>query len=180
MAKVTHSRLFLLGFAEADIARYVLQLIKNAIAAKEITVSDWAMIVRGEGREAEITTDKKVDPGGARGAGFGGLAGVVVAGLSGPIGVGAIVAGAAIGGITAALKDSGLKDGDLQSISNLMAEGRSGLVISVPLDDAATFESFMSRNTEFHAAQPRLSYDIVPGRTLQDVVDSYVASADDR
>ena len=30
----------------------------------------------------------------------------------------------------------------------------------------------MAQNTEFHAAQPKLSYDIVPGRTLQDVIDS--------
>jgi uncharacterized membrane protein len=179
MAKVTRSRLFLLGFAEADIARYVLQLIKNARDKKEIQVSDWAMIVRHAGREAEITTDKSVDPGAARGAGFGGLAGVVVAGLSGPIGVGAIAAGAAIGGLTAALKDSGLKDHDLESISHLMTEGRSGLVISVPLDDAETFEAFMAQNTEFHAARPKLSYDIVPGRTLEDVIDSYVASGDD-
>ena len=37
----------------------------------------------------------------------------------------------------------------------------------------------MAQNTEFHAARPRLSYDIVPGRTLQDVIDSYIESADD-
>ena len=179
MAKETHSRLYFLGFAEADIARYVLQLIKNAVAEKSLTVSDWAMIVRQAGREAEITTDKKVDPGAARGAGFGGLAGIVVAGLSGPIGVGAVVAGAAIGGLTAALKDSGLKDKDLEQVSHLMQEGRSGLVIAVPLDDAEQFETFMGENTEFHAARPKLSYDIIPGRTLQDVIDSYVASGTD-
>ena len=97
MAKVTRSRLYLLGFAEPDIARYVLQLIKNARDKKELQVTDWAMIVRPVGGEPQITTDKSVDPGAARGAGFGGLAGVVLAGLSGPIGVGAIAAGAAIG-----------------------------------------------------------------------------------
>lgn len=179
MAKVTRSRLYLLGFAEPDIARYVLQLIKNARDKKELQVTDWAMIVRPVGGEPQITTDKSVDPGAARGAGFGGLAGVVLAGLSGPIGVGAIAAGAAIGGLTAALKDSGLNDHDLESISHLMTEGRSGLVIDIPLDDAGTFEAFMAQNTEFHAAQPKLSYDIVPGRTLQDVIDSYIESADD-
>jgi len=104
---------------------------------------------------------------------------VVLAGLSGPIGVGAIAAGAAIGGITAALKDSGLNDKDLETISHLMTEGRSGLVIDIPLDHADTFEAFMAQNTEFHAARPKLSYDIVPGRTLQDVIDSYIQSADD-
>ena len=48
----TRSRLYLLGFAEPDIARYVLQLIKNARDKKELKVTDWAMIVRHRRRGA--------------------------------------------------------------------------------------------------------------------------------
>ena len=44
-----------------------------------------------------------------------------IAVISGPIGVGAVAAGAAIGAVSAALKDSGLKDKDLESMSHLMA-----------------------------------------------------------
>jgi uncharacterized membrane protein len=174
MAESKRNRLYFLGFAEPGVARYVLEKVKDASKAKEIQVADWAMITKGEGRDAEITTNKQVDPGAARGAGVGGLAGVVLAGISGPIGVGAVVAGAAIGSITAALKDSGIKDADLESISHLMAAGRGGLVIAVPLDDAATFETWMDRTPEFEASDRKQVVDIVPGRTLQDAIDQYV------
>jgi uncharacterized membrane protein len=174
MAESKRNRLYFLGFAEPGVARYVLEKVKDASKAKEIQVADWAMITKGEGRDAEITTNKQVDPGAARGAGVGGLAGVVLAGISGPIGVGAVVAGAAIGSITAALKDSGIKDADLESISHLMAAGRGGLVIAVPLDDAGTFEAWMERTPEFEASDRRQVVDIVPGRSLQDAIDEYV------
>jgi uncharacterized membrane protein len=176
MAEPKRSRLYFLGFAEPGVAQYVLEKVKEAVDAKEVVVADWAMINKGEGRNAEITTNKKVDPGAARGAGAGGLAGAVLAGISGPIGVGAIVGGAAIGAITAALKDSGLKDHDLESISNLMAAGRGGLVIAVPLDEADRFEEWMSRTPEFEASDRRQVVDIVPGRTLDDAIEDYIAA----
>ncbi|HEY7132220.1 MAG TPA: hypothetical protein VH440_08200 [Candidatus Limnocylindrales bacterium] len=176
MAEPKRSRLYFLGFAEPGVARFVLEKVKDAVDRKEIEVADWAMITKGEGREAEITTNKKADPGAARGAGVGGLAGVVLAGISGPIGAGAIVAGAAIGSITAALKDSGIKDADLQSISHLMAAGRGGLVIAVPLDGAERFEAWMDETPEFEASDRRQFVDIVPGRTLEDAIEDYVAA----
>ena len=111
MAEVTRSRLYFLGFAEPDIARYVLELIKNARDKKELTVTDWAMIGRHAGGRAQDHDRQDASIRERRAAaGFGGVAGVVLAGLSGPIGVGAIAAGAAIGAVTAALRDSGLKD----------------------------------------------------------------------
>jgi uncharacterized membrane protein len=179
MADAKRSRLFFLGFPRAGVATYVVELIKNAAKGNDIVVSDWAMIQKPQGGEVKITTDKTVDPGAARGAGFGGLAGVVVAGVLGPIGVGAVVGGAAVGALTAALKDSGMKTSDLQSISHLMAEGREGLVVAVPLDQGDRFQAFMDATTEFHAADRKLSVDIVPGRTLQDAIDNYVAHEED-
>jgi len=119
------------------------------------------------------------EPPAARGAGFGGMAGVILAGLSGPIGVGAIVGGAAIGAVSAALKDSGLKDKDLDSVSHLMAEGREGLVIVVPLEAADAFQAFMDGNVDFQAADRKLTADIVPGRTLQDAIDNYIEHEED-
>ena len=173
------TRLFFLGFPNPGVAPYVLEQIKEADKAKTISVADWAMIQKpGEGPPT-ITTNKTVDPGAARGAGFGGVAGVVLAGLSGPIGVGAIIGGAAVGAVAAALKDSGMKDKDLESVSHLMAEGREGLVIAVPLDDADRFQAFMDGNVDFQATDRRLTADIVPGRTLQDAIDNYVEHEED-
>ena len=179
MADAKRSRIFFLGFPRPGVATYVLELIKEARKAKALVVTDWAMIQKPEGGTASISTDKTVDPGAARGAGVGGFAGVVLAGVLGPIGAGAIVGGAAVGAIAAALKDSGLKNEDLETISRLMAEGREGLVIVVPIEEGDRFQAFMDTTTEFHAADRKLSVDIVPGRTLQDAIDDYVAHEED-
>ena len=109
MAEPKSNRLYMLAFTDAGIPPYVLELIKNGVKAKEISVSDWAMIRPDAEGKPVITEDQAVDPGKGRGALFGGAAGVVLAGLAGPIGVGAIVAGAAIGAVTAALRDSGMQ-----------------------------------------------------------------------
>ena len=173
MAETKPSRLYLLAFTDAGIPPHVLELIKEGVKAEEISVSDWAMIRRNAAGEPEITTDQKVDPGAGRGAAFGGVAGVVLAGISGPIGIGAMVAGAAIGAVTAGLRDSGLKNDDLEGISSLMKEGRSGLVIAVPLEDADRFESFMKLHVEFASVIRRLQVDVVPGHSLAQAIDEY-------
>jgi uncharacterized membrane protein len=175
MAEQKPTRLFLMAFTDPGIPPYILSLIQKAAEEKTLTVSDWAMIIREPGQEPKITVDKAVDPDAKRGAGFGGLAGVVLAGLSGPIGVGAIVAGAAVGAVAAALKDSGMKDGDLQGISGLMAEGRSGLIVAVPLEDADRFEAFRKRNVEFESVIRRVEVDITPGHSLAQAIEEYKA-----
>jgi uncharacterized membrane protein len=173
MAEPKPSRLFLLAFTDAGIPPYVLELIKEGVKDKQIAVSDWAMIRRNAAGEPEITTDLSVDPGAARGAGIGGGAGLVLAAISGPIGVGAIVAGAAIGAVTAALRDSGIKDDDLKAISGLMKEGRSGLVVAVPLDASDRFEEFMDSHVEFESVIRRLQVDVVPGHSLAQAIEEY-------
>jgi uncharacterized membrane protein len=173
MAETKPTRLYLFAFTDAGIPPYVLELIKDGVKAKEIAVSDWAMIRRNAAGEPEITTDKSVDPGAAGGAGIGGGAGLVLAVISGPIGVGAVVAGAAIGAVTAALRDSGIKDDDLKAISSLMKEGRSGLVVAVPLDDATGFEEFVDLHVEFQSVIRRMQVDVVPGHSLAEAIDEY-------
>jgi uncharacterized membrane protein len=163
----------MLAFTDPGIPPYILELIKEAAKAKEIAVSDWAMIRPNAEGKAEITTDQSVDPGAGRGGLLGGVAGVVLAGISGPIGVGAIVAGAAIGAVTAALRDSGIKDADLRGIADLMQEGRSGLVVAVPLDDAQQFEDFMHVHVEFQSVIRRVEVDLVPGHSLAQAIDEY-------
>ena len=173
MAEPKSSRLYMLAFADPGIPPHVLELIKEGAKANEIAVSDWAMIRPNASGKGEITTDQSVDPGAGRGGLFGGVAGVVLAGISGPIGAGAIIAGAAIGAVTAALRDSGIKDADLRSIADLVQEGRSGLVIAVPLDDAGRFDNFMRVHVEFESVIRRVEVDVVPGHSLARAIEEY-------
>src|SRR4029453_6104646 len=171
MAEPKPSRLFLRGFRDAGTPPYVPELIKEGVKDNQITVSDWAMIRRSAAGEPEITTDQSVDPGATPRAASGGGAGLVLAPISGPIGVGAVVAGAAIGAVTAALRDSGIKDDDLNAISSLMKEGRSGLVVAAPLDAADRFQEFMDAHVEFESVIRRLQVDVVPGHSLEQAIE---------
>ena len=168
MSEPKRTRLVFLGFGDDMIANTVLEEIKRGISTKSITVEDWAKVYKAPGGKLAITTDKSKDPGAARGMGFGGAAGMVLAALSGPIGAGAVVAGAAIGGVTAALKDSGFKNDEIEAVSRFMADGRSGLMVAVPLAEAERFDAFMADNVVFTSGYRRHQVDIVPGRSFDD------------
>ncbi len=173
MAKAKRTRLVALGFADESVARAVREELRGAIDRREIEVEDYVLIHKDGDGKVTYTTDKSADPGAARGAAFGGAAGLVLAAISGPIGVGAVVGGAAIGSVTAALKDSGLKRDDLETVSRLMMRGRSGLLIAVPLDAADRFQAFEQTNEVLMSADSRHQVDIVPGRTFEQAIEQY-------
>jgi uncharacterized membrane protein len=173
MAQPERMRLVFLGFDDESPAYSVLDVLKSGIAKKDVVVWDWALLKTEPGGNVKITTDKSVDPGAARGAALGGAAGLVLAALSGPIGVGAVLGGAALGSVTAAMKDSGFKNEDLEAVSRLMADGRSGLMIAVPLPDVDRFDAFVAGHQEFTSADRRHQVDIVPGRTFEQALAEY-------
>jgi len=173
MSDPKRTRLVFLGFAEEMVARTVLEVIKGGISDKRIVVSDWALVHKALGGKLTVTTDKGKDPGGVRGGLFGGGAGLLLATLSGPIGAGAILGGAAIGAVTAAMKDSGLKNDDIETVSTFMADGRTGILLAIPLADADAFDVFAAEQPEFDASDRRYQVDIVPGRTFEDAIDQY-------
>jgi uncharacterized membrane protein len=178
MPKPRRTRLVALGFMDETVAWTTLEEIKAAISRKDIEVEDWALIRKdGEGK-VSFVTDKSADPGAARGALFGGAAGMVLAAISGPIGVGAVVAGTAIGAVTAALKDSGFKNDDLESISRLMTRGRSGILLAIPLEAADRFHHFEQVNVLPATADTHYQVDIVPGRTFEQALEAYRAQED--
>src|SRR5436190_40715 len=154
MAQPERMRLVFLGFDDESGANSVRDSLKSGIAKKEVVVWDWALLKTEPGGNVKITTDKSVDPGAARGAALGGAAGLVLAALSGPIGVGAVLGGAALGSDTAAMKDSGFKNADLEAVSRLMADGRSWLTIPVPLPDVDRFEAFVAGHHESSTPHP--------------------------
>jgi uncharacterized membrane protein len=173
MAEPKRTRLYFFGFAEEMVARNVLEVIKDGISKKEIVVEDWAMVHKAPGGKLTITNDKSKDPGGARGALFGGGVGVVLATLSGPVGLGAVAAGAAIGAVTAAVKDSGFKNDDIQEVSSFMADGRTGIMLGTPLEDAPKFDEFVTEHPEFEASDRKHQVDIVPGRDFERALEEY-------
>jgi len=173
MAKPKRTRVIALGFADESVAWAVREELKEAIARKAIEVEDYVLIHKDSDGKVTFTTDRSADPGAVRGAAFGGAAGLVLAAISGPIGVGAVVGGAAIGSVTAALKDSGFKSDDLETVSRLMARGRSGLLIAVPLDAADRFEAFEQGNEVLASPDSRYQVDILPGRTFERAIEEY-------
>ncbi len=173
MAEPKRTRLYFFGFAEEMVARHVLEVIKDGISKKEIVIEDWALVHKSDGGQLTITNDKSKDPGAARGGLFGGAAGLVLATLSGPIGLGAVAGGAAIGAVTAAIKDSGFKNDDIQTVSTFMADGRTGIMLGTPLADAPTFDEFVAEHPEFEASDRRHHVDIVPGRDFDRAVEEY-------
>ena len=179
MGEPKRTRLIFLGFADEGPARSVVGVIESGVKDKAITIEDWALVHKAPGGELTITKDKDTDPGGARGGLVGGGAGAVLAVLSGPIGVGAVAVGAAIGAVTAAVKDSGFKDHDVKEISKQMADGRTGIMVGVPLEATDKWDAFVADHSEFTASDTQHTVDIVPGRTLEDAIEEYRRHEDD-
>ena len=173
MSEPKRTRLYFFGFAEEMVARTVLEAIKDGRSKKEITVEDWALVHKAPGGKLTITNDKSKDPGAARGGLFGGAAGLVLATLSGPIGLGAVAGGAAVGAATAAIRDSGFKNDDIESVSRFMADGRTGIMLATPLDEADTFDAWVAEHPEFDASDCRHQVDIVPGRDFERALQEY-------
>jgi uncharacterized membrane protein len=169
-------RLVFLGFNEEMVARNILELVKEAKDNKSIAVADWALVHKDESGKVKIEGDQSVDPGAKRGALFGGGAVVALAVLAtGPVGLAAVAGGAAIGAIAAGVHDSGMKTKDLKAASDLMAEGRTGLVFAIPAADVDRWNDFVALNVEFEAPDRRYEVDITPTNTFEDAVKAYRA-----
>ena len=175
MGQLKTARLIFMGFEEEMIARNVLEVIKEAKDSKAVTVADWALVLRDADGELKISGDKSVDPGAARGGLVGGSVGMLLAAIAGPVGMAAVVGGAAIGAVATALRDSGMQTKDLEAAAGFMAEGRSGLVIAVPLDGVDAWNGFVGSNVEFEAVVRRHEVDISPDHTFKAALDEYRA-----
>lgn len=168
-------RLVFLGFKEEMVARNILELVKEAKDSKAIEVADWALVIKDEEGKVKIEGDKSVDPGAKRGALFGGGAGMVLAAMTGPVGLAAVAGGAAIGAIAAGIHDSGMKTKDIKAASDLMAEGRTGLVFAIPAADVDRWNEFVAGAVEFEAPDRRYEVDITPTNTFAEALEAYRA-----
>jgi uncharacterized membrane protein len=173
MSEPKRTRLVFLGFTEEGVATNVLEVIRDGIDAKEIVVEDWAMVHKAQGGELTITNNESMDPGAVRGGLFGGAAAMLLASFAGPVGVGALAAGTAIGAVTAAAMDSGMKDEDIVEVSKFMADGRTGILIAMPLAETGRWDAFVASHVEFESPDKTYSVDIVPGRTFEQALEEY-------
>lgn len=175
MGEPKRTRLIFLGFPDRAPAEAVVDVIMAGRESKAIVIEDMVLLDKAIGGKVTVEGMKSADPGAARGAAFGGVLGAALAVISGPIGIGAVVGGAALGAVTAAVKDSGLKNNDIDTVSRFMADGRTGLMIAIPLADADRWDPFVAEHVEFAASDKQHRVDIVPGRTFEQAIDEYIA-----
>jgi uncharacterized membrane protein len=175
MGEPKRTRLILLGFPDQAPAQAVVDVVMAGRESKAIVIEDMVLINKAIGGKVTVEGMKSADPGAARGAAVGGTFGAVLAVISGPIGIGAVVGGAAIGAVTAAVKDSGLKNDEIDTVARFMADGRTGVMIAVPLANAEAWDPFVAEHPEFAASDQQYRVDIVPGRTFDQAVDEYIA-----
>ena len=161
------------GYPDEMSAWAGVDAIKRARDSKEVTIQDWALIEKRSGGTVKIHDDRSADPGALRGGAFGGAAGMVLAAAAGPVGLGAVAAGAAIGAITAGIHDSGMKGRDLKAVGSYMDGGRFGVMVAMPLEEAERWGTYAAAAKELAASDRRHEADIVPGHTFEDALEEY-------
>ena len=135
MATEDTKSLFVLRFPDRAKAEAAVTELTELQRDQYIQVRDHAIVSKEVGGAITVTESKDRDPGAQRGAVAGGLGAAFVALAATPIGAGAIVVGAGIGAITAALRDSGFKSQDLGEVGRLMQDGKALLILEVRPED---------------------------------------------
>jgi uncharacterized membrane protein len=120
--------IIVLGFPTIDGAENMLANVESWEKRGFFTVKDAVVVTKGSGaNQLEIKqTVKKAGKWALGGGGIGFLAGMLV---GGPIG--GIIVGATVGAISGALKDSGIDDKFIRSVSNSMSGDTSTLFVMV-------------------------------------------------
>jgi uncharacterized membrane protein len=176
MGEPKRTRLIFLGFPDQAPAQAVVDVIMAGRESKAIVIEDMVLLHKEVGGKVTVEGMKSAShPSAARGVAVGGALGAVLAVISGPIGIGAVLGGAAIGGVTQALKEGGLENDDIDTVSRFMADGRTGLMIAIPLADAEAWDPFVAEHAEFAASDKQHRVDIVPGRTFERAIQEYAA-----
>jgi uncharacterized membrane protein len=176
MANPVNARVVFLGFTDELLAKTVLEIVKEGRHDKEFELLDWVMVRKDADGTTHVTNDQGADPGAKRGGLVGGAAGAAIAILAGPVGLAAVLGGAAIGALTASAVDSGIKNEDVSTVSDFMVPGRTGLILAVPLADADRWDTFVSMRPEFHSAIRKHAVDITPDHTFEQAIEEYRAA----
>lgn len=118
-------------FKTADAANSAAQALKEAHKNKEIAYQAYAVVSRDEQKKLHVK--ETGDVGGMAGMISGGLLGVVIAVLAGPVGwvwaVAGAVTGGAVGGIATKLIDSGVKNEQIKQVGEGLQPGMSAVLV---------------------------------------------------
>ena len=170
-------RLFVLGYPDAAMAEAAVAELEQLAQDEFLRDVDWAIVTKDADGKITSRESTHSDPGAARGAVAGGVAGALIA-VAGPIGLVGVGAAIGIGAVVGKLHDSGFKDKDLESVSTLMAEGRTVLIMSVAPQYLANMRSALTDVPEFIAADRTLEspVDGSSGNLLRSAVEDYKAT----
>jgi uncharacterized membrane protein len=166
--------LFVLGYPDKAMADAAVAEMHVLDVDGFLKVADWAIITRDEDGTVRSHEPTTADPGAARGAVAGGVAGAFMV-LLGPIGIAGVAAAAGVGAVAAALHDSGFKDQDMEAVGALMADGRTILLAAVESEYVDRMRTAIQEIPEFVAADRTLesSVDGSSGNLLRETIAQY-------
>lgn len=168
--------LFMLGFPDRSSADAALAELHGLKSLKFLDLTDVAIISKDVGGSVNVSESLDADPGASRGA-IAGAAGAAIIALSTPIGAAAVLAGAGIGAVTGALRDSGFKSKDLEEVGRLMQDGRTIVIVAVVPDHTDRFREAMDDIPALAAADRRWEVEVPADskNALKDAIAVYRA-----
>ena len=152
--------LFVLGFPNREGADRAVAGLESLERDRYLEVRDHAILTKDTDGTMHVAENKEAGHSTGHGLVTGGLAGAFVAVLSGPIGIGAVVAGAGIGAVANALTGAGFKRGDLDEVGGLMEGGRTLLLVAVRPGDASRLRDAIGDLPELVAADRRWEAEV--------------------
>jgi uncharacterized membrane protein len=170
--------LFVLGFPERSNAEAAVAELKGLASTEFLEVTDHAIVSKDVGGELTVTESTDADPGAKQGAMAGAAGAALIALVATPIGAGAVLAGAGIGAVTGALRDSGFKTKDLEETGRLMEDGRTILIVAVKPEHTDRLRGAIDDIPAMAAADRRLEVEVPASskNALRDAIARYKAN----
>jgi uncharacterized membrane protein len=169
--------LFVLGFPERSDADAAVAELKGLQESKFLELTDYAIVSKEVGGKLTVSESTAADPGAKQGAIAGATGAAFIALVSTPLGAGAVLAGAGIGAVTGALRDSGFKSKDLEEAGRLMQDGRTILILAVKPEHTDRVRGAIDDIPKLAAADRRWEVDAPVGskNALRDAIERYRA-----
>jgi uncharacterized membrane protein len=169
--------LFVLGFPDRSQAEAAVAELKSLQSTEFLELTDHAIVSKDVGGRLAVTESTDADPGAKQGAMAGAAGAAFIALVSTPIGAGAVLAGAGIGAVTGALRDSGFKTKDLEETGRLMQDGRTILILAVKPEHTDRLRSALDDIPALAAADRRWEVEVPASskNALRDAIAQYRA-----
>ena len=169
MSEPKRTRLVFLGFARGDVARTVSRRDQGRRSrTKAITVEDWALVHKAPGGKLTIKNDKSKDPGGGPGRA---CSAAVPGGARGPVGPdrrrGRRGRARRSARSRQRSRTAGFKNDDIEECLEFMADGRTGIMLAMPLARPWTVGRVRRRERRVRGGGPPAPRGHRPGPRLR-------------